>query len=266
MFSSLWVTLLAGMRFDFILIGAPPTISLRLLLCLWTWRIFVFGCGRPGFDPWVGKIPWRGEGYPLQYSGLENSRDCIVHGVAKGQTRLSDFHCFFFWWFQHPPVDGCSTASSNFDAPAGGDEHMSFYSAILNRKSSSVLTLPTWRSSQNPQVKGSVPQDRRYFRQPPRLSLYFWPVSHTSESSITPAPLPHLLKFNYFARAAHRTQKNILLTRLAICVGRVQPSGRGTQDRFIGGAAKLPTPPKCHVFPNPEALQTPHFAGPRSDR
>ena len=33
-----------------------------------------------------------GKGYPLQYSGLENSMDCIVHGVAKSQTRLSDFH------------------------------------------------------------------------------------------------------------------------------------------------------------------------------
>ena len=37
----------------------------------------------PGFDPWVGKIPWRREGYPLQYSGLENSMDCRVHGVTK---------------------------------------------------------------------------------------------------------------------------------------------------------------------------------------
>ena len=37
----------------------------------------------PGFDPWVGKIPWRREGYPLQYSGLENSMDCIVHGVTE---------------------------------------------------------------------------------------------------------------------------------------------------------------------------------------
>ena len=25
-------------------------------------------------------------------SGMENSMDCIVHGVAKSQTRLSDFH------------------------------------------------------------------------------------------------------------------------------------------------------------------------------
>ena len=135
---------------------------------------------------------------------------------------------------------------------------MSFYSAILNRKPlSSILTLPTWRSSQNPQVKGSVPQDRRYFRQPPRLSLYFWPISHTSESSITPAPSRPTSSSILF----HRSQKNILLTRLAICVGRVQPGGRGAQDGFIDGAAELPTPPKCHVFPNPEALQTPHFAG-----
>ena len=49
-------------------------------------------CERPGFNPWVRKIPWRREGYPFQYSGLENSMDCIDHGVAKGWTRLSDFH------------------------------------------------------------------------------------------------------------------------------------------------------------------------------
>ena len=87
---------------------------------------------RSGFDPWVGKIPWRrdtlptpvflgfpggsagkestrsagdlglipGLGrspgevkrYPLQYSGLENYMKSIVHGLAKSWTRLSDFH------------------------------------------------------------------------------------------------------------------------------------------------------------------------------
>ena len=46
----------------------------------------------PGLDPWVGKIPGEGIGYPLQYSGLENSMDCIVCAVAKNRTRLSDFH------------------------------------------------------------------------------------------------------------------------------------------------------------------------------
>ena len=34
----------------------------------------------------------KGKGYPLQYSGLENSMNCIVNGVAKSQTRLSNFH------------------------------------------------------------------------------------------------------------------------------------------------------------------------------
>ena len=43
-------------------------------------------------ETWVGKIPWRREKLPFQYSGLENSMDCIVHGVAKSQTQVSNFH------------------------------------------------------------------------------------------------------------------------------------------------------------------------------
>ena len=39
-----------------------------------------------------GRYPGEGTGYPLQYSGLENSMDCLVHGVAKSRTWLSDFH------------------------------------------------------------------------------------------------------------------------------------------------------------------------------
>jgi len=31
----------------------------------------------------LGRAPGEGKGYPLQYSGLENSMDCIVYGVAK---------------------------------------------------------------------------------------------------------------------------------------------------------------------------------------
>ena len=38
------------------------------------------------------RSPGEGNGYPLQYSGLENSMDCIVHGVAKSQTGQSNFH------------------------------------------------------------------------------------------------------------------------------------------------------------------------------
>ena len=41
------------------------------------------------------RSPGEGKGYPLQYSGRENSMDCGVHGVSKSQTRLSDFHIHF---------------------------------------------------------------------------------------------------------------------------------------------------------------------------
>ena len=39
--------------------------------------------GYPGMTPGLGSFPGEGIGYPHQYSGLENSMDCIVHGVAK---------------------------------------------------------------------------------------------------------------------------------------------------------------------------------------
>ena len=48
--------------------------------------------GDLGSVPGLGRSPGEGKGYPLQYSGLENSMDCIVHGVTKNQTRLNDFH------------------------------------------------------------------------------------------------------------------------------------------------------------------------------
>ena len=40
----------------------------------------------------LGRSPGEGKGYLLQYSGLENSMDYILHGVAKSGTKLSNFH------------------------------------------------------------------------------------------------------------------------------------------------------------------------------
>ena len=42
--------------------------------------------GDLGLIPGLGRSPGERKGYPLQYSGLENSMDCIVHGVTKSQT------------------------------------------------------------------------------------------------------------------------------------------------------------------------------------
>ena len=48
--------------------------------------------GDLGSIPRLGRSPGEGKGYPLKYSGLENSMDSIVHGVAKSRTRLSNLH------------------------------------------------------------------------------------------------------------------------------------------------------------------------------
>ena len=42
--------------------------------------------------PGLGISPGEEKGYSLQYSGLENFMDCIVHGVTKSRTQLSYFH------------------------------------------------------------------------------------------------------------------------------------------------------------------------------
>ena len=42
--------------------------------------------GDLGSIPGLGRSPEEGKGFTLQYSGLENSRDYIVHGVTKSQT------------------------------------------------------------------------------------------------------------------------------------------------------------------------------------
>ena len=49
-----------------------------------------------GLIPGLGRSPGEGKCYLLQSSGLENSIGCIVHGVAKSWTTLSDFH-FTYW-------------------------------------------------------------------------------------------------------------------------------------------------------------------------
>ena len=51
-----------------------------------------YNAGDLGLIPGLGRSPGEGKGYPLQYSGLEDSMDCIAHGVAKSWTQLSDFH------------------------------------------------------------------------------------------------------------------------------------------------------------------------------
>ena len=66
-------------------------------------------------ETWVQSLGWEdspgeGKGNPLQYSGLEYSTDCIVHGITKCWTWLRDFH-LHIWTkekFPNSPGRGCS--------------------------------------------------------------------------------------------------------------------------------------------------------------
>ena len=77
-------------------------------------------CGRPGFNPWVGKIPWRRKWQPTPEflpGGSHGQRRLAGHGpcIAKSWTRLSDFTFTF--------------TLIRFDFPGGSDGKESAYNA-----------------------------------------------------------------------------------------------------------------------------------------
>ena len=57
--------------------------------------------GDLGLIPGLGRSPGKWKGYPLQYSGLENSIDSVVRGIAKSWTWLSNFHFLSYPYFPH---------------------------------------------------------------------------------------------------------------------------------------------------------------------
>ena len=73
--------MLAVLRANFIIMGFPGGSAGKESAC---------NVGDLGSIPGLGRSPGEGNGYPLQYSGLENSMECVVCGVAKSWTRLSD--------------------------------------------------------------------------------------------------------------------------------------------------------------------------------
>ena len=73
--------------------------------------------GDSGSIPRSGRSAGKGIGYPFQYSGLENSMGCTVHGIAKSWTWLSEFHFHFIWGFPHSSVgkeSACNAGDSGW--------------------------------------------------------------------------------------------------------------------------------------------------------
>ena len=83
----------------------PPTAGFSGSPCGSAGKESTCNVGELGSIPGSGRSSKEGNGYPLQYSGLENSMGYIVHGVTKSWTRLSDFYFHNFIKLRNQPKD-----------------------------------------------------------------------------------------------------------------------------------------------------------------
>ena len=92
--------------------------------------------GDLGSVPGLGRFRGKGISYPFQYSGLENSMDCIVHGVTKHWTWLSRFHSHFtLIWLLEPVF---IIPFLKFELPDGTSQ-LVFYEDITDESAANVL-------------------------------------------------------------------------------------------------------------------------------
>ena len=87
-------------------------------------------------ETWVRTLGWedpleKGKGYPLQYCGLENSMDCIIHGVAKRVGHDREIFTFTYL-FMHKLLEMMNYTKCSF---------LSFIEPLLllNRESTCIV-------------------------------------------------------------------------------------------------------------------------------
>ena len=74
-------------KYEIIVINISKNLMRKVgFLCGLAGKESSYNAGDPGSIPGLGRSPGEGRGYSLQYSGLENSMDYIVHGVPESQT------------------------------------------------------------------------------------------------------------------------------------------------------------------------------------
>ena len=123
--------------------------------------------GDLGSIPGLGRSPVEEKGYPLQYSGLENSRDYIVLEVAKTRTRLSDFHFHFsksHIWAQQNILSCNHTTGKGKPRVGWGLGRQWKRGGIKTRKGSGRRAISAWGPQVNPGKSEAVfsledPQD-----------------------------------------------------------------------------------------------------------
>ena len=72
--------------------STPPFLRKRGFPCGSAGKEYTCNVGDLDLIPGLGRSPGEGKGYPLQYSGLENSMDWATESRSQSQTRLSGIH------------------------------------------------------------------------------------------------------------------------------------------------------------------------------
>ena len=112
--------------------------------------------GDLGSIPGLGISSGEGKGYPLPYSGLEDSMDCRVHGVTKSRTQLSDFHF-------HIPMKGFPRWSSGKESACQHRRHKrrGFNPWIgkipLEQEMATHSSIPAWKTPWTEEPSGYSP-------------------------------------------------------------------------------------------------------------
>ena len=100
-----------------------------------------------GSIPGLGRSLGEGKVYPLQYPGLENPMGCIVLGVAKSRSELSDFHFHFHSQFTKQENDSLEMFTQHKPVRARGGLHGLFSGCWILNCLSSLIVSTRWPRS-----------------------------------------------------------------------------------------------------------------------
>ena len=163
----------------------------------------------------LGRCPREGKGYPLQYSGLENSMDCIVHGVAESWIWLSDFHFHFLHNVMVTPLKSrvfiLKSLPLNLLSPLGNQalvlgSHLCPGVLGVRKMDQKHLECPSLYHTylRNCSPSGCMPSTEHFY--PHCLSAFWWLLTSRECVSFT-LFLPWLAFSKPFGMATHSTME-----------------------------------------------------------
>ena len=136
----------------------------------------VYSAGDLGSIPGLGSSIGEGNGYLLQYSGLENSMDCIVHRVAESPTWLSSSH-FHFLMVQWLAL--CALTAEGVGSIPGQRSKIPLAMWPKNKFKKNLRNLPAMQETQVQSLGGEDPLEKGMVT---HSGILAWRILWTEES------------------------------------------------------------------------------------